>query len=153
MTLLSARVWKGVEVDALAKAFDVSPQTIRKDLNDLCAMSLLQRIHSGVIYPSTVSNIGYLSRRIMASDAKQAIAKKAASMINDETSIILNIGTTTEQVAQALKRHNDLMVITNKLDVANILADASGVNLTIAGGTLRKSDGGIIGATAMDMFR
>lgn len=74
-------------------------------------------------------------------------------MINDETSIILNIGTTTEQVAQALKRHNDLMVITNKLDVANILADASGVNLTIAGGTLRKSDGGIIGATAMDMFR
>lgn len=142
-----------VEVDSLAKTFDVSPQTIRKDLNDLCAMSLLQRIHGGAIYPSTVSNIAYLSRRSMASDAKQAIARKAASLINDETSIILNIGTTTEQVAQALKRHNDLMVITNNLNVANILADASGVNLTIAGGTLRKSDGGIVGATAMDMFR
>lgn len=71
-----ARLEGRVEVDALAKAFDVSPQTIRKDLNDLCAMSLLQRNHGGAIYPSTVSNIGYLSRRIMASDAKQAIAKK-----------------------------------------------------------------------------
>ncbi len=142
-----------VEVDALAREFDVSPQTIRKDLNDLCAKSLLQRIHGGAIYPSTVSNIAYLSRRNMASKAKQAIARKAASLIGNETSVILNIGTTTEQVAQALKRHRDLMVITNNLNVANILADASGVNLTIAGGTLRKSDGGIVGAAAMDMFR
>ncbi len=142
-----------VEVDALATAFDVSPQTIRKDLNELCSRNLLQRIHGGAIYPSTVSNIAYLSRRNMASDAKQAIARKAASLIGNETSVILNIGTTTEQVAQALKRHRDLMVITNNLNVANILADASGVNLTIAGGTLRKSDGGIVGATAMDTFR
>lgn len=142
-----------VEVDVLAREFDVSPQTIRKDLNDLCAKSLLQRIHGGAIYPSTVSNIAYLSRRNMASEAKQAIARKAASLIGNETSVILNIGTTTEQVAQALKRHSDLMVLTNNLNVANILADASGVNLTIAGGTLRKSDGGIVGASAMDMFR
>lgn len=148
-----ARLEGRVDVESLSKAFNVSPQTIRKDLNDLCAMSLLQRIHGGAIYPSTVSNIAYLSRRSMASEAKRAIAEKAASLISDETSVILNIGTTTEQVAQALKRHNDLMVITNNLNVANILADASGVNLTIAGGALRKSDGGIVGATAMDMFR
>ena len=51
-----------VEVDDLARAFNVSPQTIRKDLNDLCARKLLQRIHGGAVFPSTVSNIGIIAR-------------------------------------------------------------------------------------------
>ena len=142
-----------VEVDDLARAFNVSPQTIRKDLNDLCARKLLQRIHGGAVFPSTVSNIAYLSRRNMASGAKQAIARKAAALINDDASLILNIGTTTEQVAEQLKRHNGLLVITNNLNVTNILADAPGINLMVAGGMVRKSDGGIVGSSAMDMFR
>ncbi|MEP0521491.1 MAG: DeoR/GlpR family DNA-binding transcription regulator [Hyphomicrobiales bacterium] len=142
-----------VDVEGLAKIFNVSPQTIRKDLNDLCSMKLLQRIHGGAIYPSTVSNIAYLSRRSMAADAKQAIAQTAAGLISDDASLILNIGTTTEQVASELKRHSGLLVITNNLNVANTLGDVKDIDVVVAGGMVRKSDGGIVGSLASDMFR
>jgi DeoR family glycerol-3-phosphate regulon repressor len=74
-------------------------------------------------------------------------------MIPDNSSLILNIGTTTEQVAYALRRHEGLMVITNNLNVAYILSDAPGVEVVVSGGMVRKSDGGIVGAAAIDLIR
>jgi hypothetical protein len=69
------------------------------------------------------------------------------------SSLILNIGTTTEQVAHALRRHRDLMVVTNNLNVAMILHDAEGVDVVVSGGMVRKADGGIIGEAAVDLIR
>jgi DeoR family transcriptional regulator, glycerol-3-phosphate regulon repressor len=94
-----------VDVEGLSAYFDVTPQTIRKDLNDLCDRSLLQRIHGGAIYPSGVTNFAYDARRTLAAESKQLIGATAARLIPDNSSIILNIGTTTEQVALALRRH------------------------------------------------
>ncbi len=148
-----ARQNGNVDVENLAQHFNVSPQTIRKDLNDLCGIQLLQRVHGGAIYPSTVSNIAYLSRRNMAADSKQSIARHTAAFIGDDASLILNIGTTTELVAQELKRHRGLFVITNNLNVANTLSDASDIDVLVAGGIVRKSDGGIVGSSAVDMIR
>ena len=60
-----------VGVDALAVRFDVTPQTIRKDLNELCERNLLQRVHGGAVLTTRVSNLGYESRRMIASDCGQ----------------------------------------------------------------------------------
>ena len=74
-----ARIWGRVDVESLAEKFNVTPQTIRKDLNELCERDILHRVHGGAVYPSSTSNFAYLSRRSIASDAKSSIANKAAS--------------------------------------------------------------------------
>ena len=55
-----------VIVDELAARFDVTPQTIRKDLNDLCDQRLLSRIHGGALFPSGIENMEYEARRKIA---------------------------------------------------------------------------------------
>jgi DeoR family transcriptional regulator, glycerol-3-phosphate regulon repressor len=142
-----------VDVEGLSSYFDVTPQTIRKDLNDLCDRSLLQRIHGGAVYPSGVTNFAYDARRTVAAEAKQRIGVTAAQLIPDNSSIILNIGTTTEQVALALRRHQGIMAITNNINVANILRDAPSAEVVIAGGVVRHSDGGIMGEATIDFVR
>lgn len=142
-----------VDVDTLASKFEVTPQTIRKDLNDLCEMDRLHRVHGGAIFPSNTVNMAYQARREIAADGKGRIATAVAEFIPDGASIILNIGTTTEQVARALCRHQELMVITNNLNVAMILSEAPGIELVVSGGMVRKADGGIVGAAAVDMIR
>jgi len=142
-----------VDVETLAQQFDVTPQTIRKDLNDLCDIEKLNRVHGGAVFPSNTVNMAYQARREIAADGKARIARAVADLIPDNSSLILNIGTTTEQVAQALRRHQGLMVITNNLNVAYILAEAPGVEVVVSGGMVRKSDGGIVGAAAIDLIR
>ncbi|WP_419909150.1 DeoR/GlpR family DNA-binding transcription regulator [Hoeflea sp.] len=142
-----------VEVESLAARFAVTPQTIRKDLNELCDLEKLQRVHGGAVFPSNTANLAYQARRDMASEGKARIAGTVAGLIPDNSSLILNIGTTTEQVAHALLRHSGLMVITNNLNVAFILSDAEDVEVVITGGMVRKSDRGIIGAAAVDLIR
>ena len=56
-----------VNVERLAECFDVTPQTIRKDLNDLCGLNKLQRVHGGAVFPSDTVNLAYQSRRRIAS--------------------------------------------------------------------------------------
>ncbi len=142
-----------VDVDGLSSHFDVTPQTIRKDLNDLCDRRLLQRVHGGAVYPSGVTNFAYDARRILATDSKALIGAAAAKLIPDNASIILNIGTTTEQVAMALRRHQGLMCITNNINVANILRDIPSAEVVIAGGVVRHADGGIVGEATVDFIK
>lgn len=138
-----------VNVDDLAERFSVTPQTIRKDLNDLCDRRMLQRIHGGAVLASGVENMGYEARNMLAPDEKRRIGLRAASLLPDNCSLFINIGTTTEQVARALSAHRGLLVITNNINVANILRPAPGVEVIIAGGLVRRSDGGVVGeATA-----
>jgi len=147
-----ARVSGRVDVEGLASKFSVTPQTIRKDLNELCELEALHRVHGGAVYPSTTSNFAYLSRRSLASDAKSRIASKAASLVPNDSSLIMNIGTTVELVAEALKGHKGLMAVTNNLNVAHILSGAPDIELVITGGVVRKSDLGIVGAAAVDVI-
>ncbi|GKX34282.1 MAG: DeoR family transcriptional regulator [Rhizobiaceae bacterium MnEN-MB40S] len=151
--LETARREGRVTVDSLATRFDVTPQTIRKDLNDLCDREILHRVHGGAVFPSNTVNLAYQSRREIAAGGKVRIGEKVAELIPDNASLILNIGTTTEAVASALTRHEGLMVITNNLNVAMILSEAPGVELVISGGMVRKSDRGIVGAAAIDLIR
>ena len=142
-----------LDVEALATRFGVTPQTIRKDLNELCDQGLLQRYHGGAMLPSGVANLAYESRRQLATDAKRRIGQKAAELIPNNCSLLINIGTTTEQVATALRAHKGLMVITNNMNVVNILQGYTEIEVIVAGGVLRHSDGGIVGAPAVEFLR
>lgn len=142
-----------LDVDALATHFGVTPQTIRKDLNELCEQGVLQRYHGGAMLPSSVTNLAYEARRQLATDAKRRIGLKAAQLIPNDCSLLINIGTTTEQVATALRGHRGLMVITNNLNVVNILQGYTEIEVIVAGGVLRHSDGGIVGEPAVEFLR
>jgi DeoR family glycerol-3-phosphate regulon repressor len=142
-----------VMVDDLSSQFEVSPQTIRKDLNELCDKRLLTRIHGGAILSSGVENVGYDARRMIASEEKEAIALAAAARIPDSASLFINIGTTTEAVARALLQHKGLMVITNNLNVASLMRVYPQIEVVLAGGVVRHTDGGIIGEQAVDLIK
>ena len=134
-----------VTVEGLAQHFGVAAQTIRRDLAELDEAGRLQRVHGGAMLPSGVANIGYEERRGLHSLEKQAIAAACARDIPEGSSVFLNIGTSTEAVAHELLHHHDLMVVTNNLNVANILAANPECAVIVAGGQLRRSDGGLVG--------
>lgn len=144
---------KRVSVDELVDRFDVTPQTIRKDLNDLCDARLLNRVHGGAVISSGVANMGYDQRRSMAEEEKRGIGEMCASLIPNGASLFINIGTTTESVAHYLTQHREMLVITNNLNVANILLENPHCEVIIAGGLVRQSDKGIIGEAAVDFIR
>ena len=134
-----------VIVDQLADRFGVTLQTIRRDLTDLSDAGLLDRVYGGAVIRKGVANIGYEERRRLNDEAKAAIARACARAIPDNSSLFLNIGTTTEAVARELLGHRNLTVVTNNMNVANILVANESCEIMVAGGVLRRSDGGLVG--------
>ena len=147
-----ARQTGTVLVEDLATRFDVTPQTIRKDLNELCDGRLLSRTHGGAMLTSGVQNVAYESRRQISAVEKTAIGRHAASLIPNNCSLFINIGTTTEEVARALIHHDGLLVITNNIHVATSLMHQPLIEVIITGGTVRRTDGGILGEQAIDLI-
>ena len=142
-----------VLVEDLVLEFAVSAQTIRKDLNEICDKGLLKRSHGGAVFPSGVENVEYEARRRIAADEKEAIGRAAAALVPNNSSLFINIGTTTEAVSQALLNHSGIMVITNNINVANRMRLYPNIEVVIAGGVVRGSDGGIVGEAAVDFIQ
>ena len=147
-----ARASGRVLVEDLARRFEVSAQTIRKDLNDLCEQRALTRIHGGAMIASGVENLAYEARRFVAAEEKKAIGAAAAGLIPNGCSLFINIGTTTEEVAAALTSHEDLLVITNNLNVAMLLYRYPRIEVVVAGGAVRRADGAVVGSTATQLI-
>ncbi|NAZ37414.1 DeoR/GlpR family DNA-binding transcription regulator [Rubellimicrobium sp. CFH 75288] len=139
-----------VTVERLAEHFGVTHQTIRRDLSDLAESGRLERVHGGAVLPSGTTNIAYEERRSLNHDAKAAIARACAARVPDDVSLFLNIGTSTEAVARELLGHKKLLVVTNNIHVSNILMANPGCEIIVTGGSLRRSDGGLVGKVAAD---
>lgn len=144
-----ARQTGSVSVDDLAVRLAVTPQTIRKDLNVLARRSMLSRVHGGAIVTSGIDNIAYDMRRTVASDAKSAIGAAAAALIPNGASLFINIGTTTEAVAANLIDRRNLMVVSNNLNVVDLLNDRPGIEMVVVGGQVRAHDRAVVGGLAM----
>lgn len=142
-----------VGVEKLAALFDVSPQTIRKDLNELGDQDLLQRVHGGAVLSSGVKNFEYEARRLLAVEEKRRIGILAASLIPDNCTLLINIGTTTEQVAIALRGREGMLAITNNINVVNILSGTPNFEVIVAGGVVRPTDGGVVGEATVDFIK
>ena len=133
--------------------YEVTPQTIRRDLAYLANLNKLRRHHGGASAISSIQNTAYQTRKIMDLEAKQKIAQHVVSMIPNGSSLFINIGTTTETIAKALLGHENLKVVTNNLNVAAILGVKKDFSVLIAGGEVRHRDGGIIGETTEDFIK
>lgn len=142
-----------VTIETLARQFGVTVQTIRRDINQLSTDGRLARYHGGAGLPSSVENIDYPARQVMNLAEKERIARLVAAHIPAHASLFINIGTTTEAVARALVNHEDLHVITNNLNVAQILARNTNFRVIVTGGVVRNRDSGVVGQSACDTIR
>lgn len=139
-------------VEALAERFAVSVQTIRRDLAELADAGKIDRVHGGAMMRAGMANIEYEERRRLNAAAKAVIARRVAARIPDNVSLFINIGTTTEAVAAELLAHRNITVVTNNINVANILAANEACETIVSGGTLRRSDGGLVGDLTTQMI-
>lgn len=142
-----------ITIDALAREFGVTPQTVRRDINTLSELNLIQRFHGGAGAASSTENVAYSQRKILCYQEKQKIAQMVARQIPDHASLFINIGTTTEAIAQALSNHKRLRVITNNLNVASIMSTNENFEVIVAGGLVRHRDCGIIGEATIDFIQ
>ncbi|MBA4747345.1 MAG: DeoR family transcriptional regulator [Sphingopyxis sp.] len=142
-----------VSTEQLVGQFNVTPQTIRRDINILCDQSLMHRFHGGAGQATSIENEAYHRRLHAFVEAKSNIARHVAKHIPNGSSLFLNIGTTTEMVAQALIGHKNLKIVTNNLHVATILSNNDDFEVMIAGGQLRNRDGGITGPATTEFIQ
>ena len=147
-----------VSTEELVEQFAVSPQTIRRDLNDLADQNRILRHHGGAALPSSSVNTSWHDRKATQTAEKERIARKVASQIPNGATLFIDIGTTPEAVAHALLDHENLRVVTNNLNVANTLMQKDDFRIILAGGELRsldfisqfRLDFGILGISGID---
>lgn len=133
-----ARANGRVDVATLADTLNVTAETIRRDLTSLERAGVLRRVHGGAI---PVERIGFEpaveTRDAVLIDEKERIAKAALAEVPDEGAIILDAGTTTARLAQALPVDRELTVVVNSPVIATILGTRANINVLLIGGRLR----------------
>jgi len=139
-----------VATDAMVSEFAVTPQTIRRDLNELSSNGLLTRFHGGAGQIKSAENPPYIARLQTGVEAKRQIATVTAGLVPNGASLFMSTGTTIEAIAEALLGHKNLHVLTNNLHVAQILRRNESFQILVSCGEVRHHDGGIVGSTSED---
>ena len=132
----------------LAAALDVSGETIRRDIKVMANEGLVRKVHGGVRLPGPNRESGFHQRLRRNAKAKEAIGARAALEVRNGDSLMLDTGSSTAFVAEALHDHRDLLVVTNSADIARTLATRNGNRVYMAGGELRADDGAALGTSA-----
>lgn len=140
-------------IQELARRLDVSEETIRRNVRKLADNGLVRKVHGGVYLPDTVQELTFHQRMDLNPDEKRRVASAVAGIVRDGDSLFLDIGSTTAYVAQALRNHRDLFVVTNSVAVAHTLATRNGNRVFLAGGELRSHDAGAFGREALAFVR
>ena len=133
----------------LSRTLTLSEDTIRRDLRELAAEGLLQRVHGGAL-PASKALADLPTRRKLSVDDKTAIARAAAAMVKKGQIVFLDGGTTAVAVARALPRDLHATVVTHSPDVAVALLEHPGVEVELIGGRLFKHSNVAVGAVALE---
>jgi DeoR/GlpR family transcriptional regulator of sugar metabolism len=137
----------------LAEEFGVSEMTIRRDLESLEADGLARRVRGGAISVVSGSYEPPLSvRAATASGAKAAIGSAAAALVNEGDTVIIDVGTTTLELARALHGRRGLTVVTASLPIAVELGNDPDVRVLVTGGEVRHGELSLAGGMAEDAF-
>jgi DeoR/GlpR family transcriptional regulator of sugar metabolism len=136
---------KSVRVNELSDILEVSVATIRRDLSQMEERGLIQRVHGGAIPVEDSAEPPILHRKSKQSEAKQRIGNAAAGLVEDNETIIITSGTTTEAMVPYLTGKNGLTVITNAINVASQLTRYPHISVIVLGGWLRHSEFSIHG--------
>ncbi|MFU1479223.1 DeoR/GlpR family DNA-binding transcription regulator [Roseovarius sp. C7] len=135
---------------ALAEALSVSEETVRRTVKALAKGGIVHRVHGGVYLANTDATSPVISRLEKHATEKTLIASTAAGLIPNGACVFLDVGSTTAFVAEALRNHSDLTVVTNGLHPAQSLMRRNGNTVWLAGGELREVEAGTFGNTALD---
>lgn len=143
-----------VIVAELAERFGVSEATIRRDLALLDGIGVLQRTHGGAIATEQMTfEADVTERQVLNLEQKVRIGQRAAELIEDGDSVILDAGTTTVQIARAVKGRRNLTVLTNALNIAGELLDNPGIQTLMTGGMARSRTSSLVGPFADEVLR
>jgi DeoR/GlpR family transcriptional regulator of sugar metabolism len=136
----------------LAEAFEVSEDSIRRDLRELAAQGLCKRVYGGALLPA-VTLTPLKQRRTEHLLRKQALARKAVHLVKPGQTLLIDAGTTNVAIAAALPIRIGLTVITNTPHIAQLLLDREDFEVLLVGGRISPSIGGAIGAHAVEQVR
>ena len=149
--LAEVRQARAVSAEDLARRYGVSLETIRRDLRGLRDRGLLERVYGGAL--SVRSTEGdFATRSTLHAACKQAIAQLAATLVEPEDTLVIDIGTTALEVARALPESFRGRVLTNSVPAAMALADREEIELLLCGGQIRHGDAACFGAHAEAFF-
>ncbi|MFZ1467442.1 MAG: DeoR/GlpR family DNA-binding transcription regulator [Paracoccaceae bacterium] len=140
-------------VQSLASTLDVSDETIRRNLRRLAEGGLVQKLHGGARLVERAVEADLQTRIQENAGPKRRIAQEVARLVADGTSLFLDVGSTTNHIADALQSHADLSIVTNSVAVAFKLAMRNGNRVFFAGGELRANDGGSFGPEALEFLQ
>ena len=138
----------------LAGRFRVSEMTIRRDLVSLERKGLLQRIYGGAVSNRRQNyEPPFILRSGRNLEEKKRIGEAAAGLVKPGDSIILDVGTTTLEMARHLREKWNITVVTPSLHIANLLTEQPGIRLILTGGILRRGELSLVGNLAEQAFR
>lgn len=140
-----------LRVDELAVQFDVTTQTIRRDINGLCEQGVARRRHGGITCSSS-TNMSFRDRQVMNGTAKRQIGAVVSRHVPDGACVSFGIGTTPQIVAECLSGHRGLKIVTNNLPLALAAAQNPEFEVAIAGGTVRTGDLDVCGPAGEELF-
>src|SRR6266403_4727461 len=143
-----------VLVADMARKFDTSQVTIRKDLEVLHAHGLVHRTHGGALpaREGALEDPSLREKEKLHRKEKLRIATVAAGLVKEGQVVILDSGTTTTAIARALRNFHNITIITNALNIAAELTGAP-VEVILTGGTLRKNSFSLVGPIAEETLR
>ncbi|XID93449.1 DeoR/GlpR family DNA-binding transcription regulator [Paenibacillaceae bacterium WGS1546] len=142
---------RSVKVSDLVREFNVSEETIRRDLNQLEREGLIKKNYGGAILTEEIENIAtppVQQRKLQHYEEKMAIAKKAAELVEEQQIIILDSGSTTWCMASLLRNVPNLMVVTNGINVAEECSHNEDAAIFLLGGKLIKKSMSLVGPQA-----
>ncbi|MDO4270388.1 MAG: DeoR/GlpR family DNA-binding transcription regulator [Eubacteriales bacterium] len=146
---------KGVTCVELCRHFNVSPGTVRKDLETLEEQGCLQRTYGGAVLTEPVreKTVRFAEREVINAEIKDRIGARAAEMVCDGETVFIDASTTSLFVAKHLRGRRGLTVITNAERVVSTLCDEADIRVICTGGELRKSNLSYVGETAEALIR
>lgn len=143
-----------VDVTGLASDLEVTPETIRRDLTALERRGLLRRVHGGAIPIERLGREPALDTRdAVMTGEKERIAKAALAELPEEGAILLDAGTTTSRLAEALPTDRELTVVTNALNIAVTLATRRNLTVLVLGGRVRDRTLAAVDVWALEALR
>ncbi|MEB3421578.1 DeoR/GlpR family DNA-binding transcription regulator [Salipiger marinus] len=140
-------------IDELARACDISGQTVRRDLSELEAQGLIQKYHGGASWAGQAPKPSYALRSATHVEEKQIVARLVARLVNDDASLYLAGGSTLALVAKELAARNRLFIVTNNLQAGLALYENDTLRVMVAGGMIRSESGSLTGEDTLKVIR
>ncbi|MDA7025171.1 DeoR/GlpR family DNA-binding transcription regulator [Bacillus sp. CLL-7-23] len=134
-----------VSLDTLCQVFNVSKNTVRRDINRLAEKGVIKKVYGGVTAIEKPALIPFENRTIQNKDTKTKIAHYASHFIEDDDLIFIDSGTTTQSILDTINPNKQVTIITNSLDIINTAAALEHINLVVIGSTYKRKTQSFVG--------